>query len=171
MQNDESTSCLVDGPYTKEFNSRLLIDEQAQKQLNQQHQQSPFNPWDGLLVIRFSDNTTIQTNWVKLASPIEKMRRDGTTISAILQITSSDDNQKNKNLIIGSGLIPCMGRKKSYVSQSQTRMMSRQSGRVYYNNNNNYEEDDEDEDWHRITNDIIHHCGNKEEEEEEEDAC
>lgn len=148
MQNDdEPTSCLVDeGPYMKEFNSRLLIDEQAQKQLNEQHQQSPFNPWNGLLVIRFSDNTAIQTNWTKLASPIEKMRRDGTTISATLQITPSNDNQKNKNLIIGSGLIPYAWsvRDSSYIRPSKTvRMMSSQSGRVYYTNNN-YEEDGND---------------------------
>ena len=118
--------------YVTEFNSRYVHSEQAQKQLHREHQRLRFNPWNGLLVIRFSDETTMQTNWTKLASALEKMRRDGTTVSATLQLTPTDEKQGDHTNTIGGGLLPSKNRIEMYVSFTQTRMMNEQNGRVYY---------------------------------------
>jgi hypothetical protein len=115
-------------PYVSEFNARTTPNEQAQQQLEREHQKSPFAQWNGLLVIRFSDGTTMQTNWTKLASALEKMRRDGTTVAAMMQLTASDDRQESQT--IGGGLIPFTDRVEFYVRCEQTRMMSEQNGRV-----------------------------------------
>lgn len=116
--------------YVNEFNASISSDKQAQEQLNHEHQLHPFSPWRGLLVIRFSDNTTIQTNWTKLASALEKMRRDGTIVLAILELTSTDDKQKDQ--LIGGGLIPRLDSEENYIAYTMTRMMNEQNGRVYY---------------------------------------
>ncbi len=115
-------------PYVNEFNARMVPSELARRQLESEHHKSPFNAWGGLLVIRFSDGTTMQTNWTKLASALEKMRRDGTTVAATLQLTPSDDAQQHQT--IGGGLIPRTDRVEFYVRCEQTRMMSEQNGRV-----------------------------------------
>lgn len=116
--------------YVNEFNASISSDKQAQEQLNHEHRLHPFSPWRGLLVIRFSDNTTIQTNWTKLASALEKMRRDGTIVLAILELTPTDDRQKDQ--LIGGGLIPRLDSKENYIAYTMTRMMNEQNGRVYY---------------------------------------
>jgi hypothetical protein len=119
--------------FVSEFNSRIVHCERAHRKLTQEHQKSPFSPWCGLLVIRFSDETTMQTNWTKLASALEKMRRDGTTVAATIELAVSDDKQR-KDRIIGGGLIPRTDREEVYIKYAcaETRMMSEQSGRVYY---------------------------------------
>jgi hypothetical protein len=116
--------------HVADFKSHISHNKQIQRQLNQQHRRSPFTQWYGLLVIRFSDGTTMQTNWTKLASPLEKMRRDGTTVAALLQLTPTDDRQKD--LVIGGGLIPRVGRQEVYIVVEMTRMMSEQNGRAHY---------------------------------------
>jgi hypothetical protein len=117
--------------YMNEFNALISFDKQRQEQLNHEHWLHPFSPWGGLLVILFSDNTTIQTNWTKLASALEKMRRDCTRVVAILELTPTDDRQKD-NQLIGGGLIPCLlnSRKEKYIVYPMTRMMNEQNGRV-----------------------------------------
>lgn len=117
--------------YLSEFNSRILYSEKAHEELKRQHQQRPFSPWNGLLVIRFSDDKTIQTNWNKLASALEKMRFDDTTISAILELTPTDDRQLD-GLVIGGGLIPSSDKEEIHLRFTPTRMMNEQNGRISY---------------------------------------
>jgi|WetSurMetagenome_2_1015567.scaffolds.fasta_scaffold19982_8 hypothetical protein len=119
--------------FVNEFNSRILHCEKAHKELIREHQKSPFNAYNGFLVIRFSDATIIQTDWTKLASALEKMRRDDTTVSATLELTVSNEEQR-KDRIIGGGLIPYAHRKEVHIKYvyTETRMMSEQSGRVHY---------------------------------------
>lgn len=116
--------------YINEFKSLLSSNEQAQEQLNHEHKLRPFSPWSGLLVIRFSDKTTIQTNWTKLASVLEKVRRDGTNVVAMIELSPTDDKQKDQ--LIGGGLIPCLDRKEESIGYIMTRMMNAQNGRACY---------------------------------------
>lgn len=120
----------MDAHYMNEFNALISSDKQTQEELDQEHRLRPFSPWGGLLVIRFSDNTTIQTNWTKLASALEKMRSDGTSVVAILELTPTDDRQKDQ--LIGGGLIPRLNREEKYIGYTMTRMMNEQNGRAYY---------------------------------------
>lgn len=112
-----------------EFNAFISSDKQAQEQLNHEHLLHPFSPWGGLLVIRFSDNTTIQTNRTKLASAMEKMRHDNTRVTAFIELVPTDDRQKDQ--IIGGGLIPRLDREEEYIGCA-TRMMNEQNGRAHY---------------------------------------
>ena len=120
-------------PCVTEFKSRMSLHKQKQEQLSREHQQTPFSPWNGLLVIRFSDDTTIQTNWTKLASPLEKMRRDGTTVVGMIELEQTDERQRK--VVIGGSLIPFINRKEvlgpPYFIGDVTRMMNEQNGRVY----------------------------------------
>ncbi len=118
-------------PYVGEFNSRLLYNDIADEKLKWEHQLHPFSPWCGLLVIRFSDDKMIQTNWTKLASAVEKMRHDNTTISAILELSPTDDRQYD-SMIIGGGLIPHSDKEEIDTMYTLTRMMNEQNGRVPY---------------------------------------
>ncbi len=118
--------------YIHDFNSRFSNDDIANEKLKQEHQHRPFSPWNGLLVIRFSDDKIMQTNWTKLAAALEKMRHDNTTISAILELTPTDDRQTDGLMIIGGGLIPRLDREELYSTFTLTRMMSQQNGRVSY---------------------------------------
>lgn len=116
-------------PYLTKFNKHVFCNEHMQNQLNQEHQLCPFSPRRGLLVIRFSDMSTMQTNWTKLASALEKMRRDDTRVVALLELKPTDEKQKD--LIIGGGLIPYQKtQEKCLAYYLTTRMMNEQNGRV-----------------------------------------
>lgn len=117
----------VDTDYVNEFNALVSSDKEAQEKLNDEHRLYPFSPWYGLLVIRFSDNTTMQTNWTKLASAVEKMRRDTTYVVALLELASTNERQNQQ--MIGGGLIPSRTERKIFA-YSQTRMLNEQSGRM-----------------------------------------
>lgn len=123
--------------YFAAFNKHVALNGWVQKQLEQEHKCHPFTPWWGSLVIRFSDETTMQTSWVKLASALEKMHRDNVRVSAMIQLVATDEGQR-RNIVIGSGLVP---RAKSGTQKEedsvvhygvQTRMMSEQNGRSRY---------------------------------------